>query len=85
MGALLLHSSELLRRPVPGVLGAFALATGGAGVLTAGLRYAHADADAAIQQGRSAGPHPRLVAVTAGLTLLLPLALLQALLGAAGS
>lgn len=82
VGALLLHSSELLRHPVPGLLGAIALATGGAGVMVSGRRYAHADA--AIRQRRPAGPHPRLMAATAGLTLLLPLALLLAHLGGAG-
>ncbi|GAC1343452.1 MAG: hypothetical protein NVSMB29_16150 [Candidatus Dormibacteria bacterium] len=81
VGALLLRSSDLLRLAVPGVLGALALAAGGAGLITAGLRYAHADA--AIRSRGAAGPHPRLLAATAALTLLLPLGLLLAQLGGA--
>ena len=81
VGALLLRSSNLLSLPVPGVLGALALAAGGGGLMTAGLRYAVADA--AIRSRGPAGPHPRLMAATAAITLLLPLSLLLAVLGGA--
>jgi len=75
-GALLLHSSGGLTRPLPGVLGALTLAAGGAAVLAAERRYR--TTDAAVRGGRPAAPPAWLVAGTAGLTMVLSLALLVA-------
>lgn len=81
IGGLLLHVSHALTSPVPGVLGAVALAAGGAGVLSAGPRYR--STDLAVRAGRPAAPPEALVAGTAALAVMLPLVLLAALLAGA--
>ena len=80
-GALLLHASAAKTQPVPGLLGAAALAAGGVGVLVAGSRYRCAEA--AVRGGRPAVAPSVLIATTAVITLMIPLGLLFALLGRA--
>lgn len=76
VGALLLHTSAALSRPVPGALGALALTAGGSGVLTTGARYRRTNA--AIRGGRPAGPSPMLLATTATVAATFPLVQLVA-------
>lgn len=82
MGALLLHASDGLTRPAQGLLGAVALAVGGAGVLTARQRYR--DADAAVLRGGRVAPHAWLLRAMAALTVTLSVILLVAALLEAG-
>jgi len=76
VGALLLRASGSLDRPLPGVLGALALAFSAVAMLTSTRRYQAADT--AIRHRRVATPPRGLMAATAALALILPVSLIAA-------